>query len=180
MNTYLLIQKHPSLPLYLRLLITSLVLVFSQQNYAFNKEEIEVFDLQYTDRYFLKSQRELANQIASSRIGNPFRQTQYDVTTLQRIIDRKLIRKDETKKLQALGVILGDLLAKDLKLNWKVYKDKVGRSRALCVRYTKHCLFPVTMISRRIEGGAPVNVQAVYDKAKAMIKPHLGYGSIYE
>lgn len=142
-------------------------------NVTFANDDVKVTDLQYPDHSFLKSQRELANRISSFATGYSFKGTKFDLETLQRIVDKKVIPKTETKRLQALGVILGDVLKNELGLNWKVYEDSLGRSRALCVRNTNRCLFPVTMISRRYEVGATVNMESIYSKAKGIILPYI-------
>ena len=64
------------------------------------------------------------------------------------------------------------MLAADLDLEWVIYADKHGRSRALRLGETDNFLFPITMISRRVEAGAKVDVEAVYKKARASIEPY--------
>jgi hypothetical protein len=72
-----------------------------------------------------------------------------------------------------MGVVMGDLLSRELDMPWVIYEDELGRSRALRVGETDYLLFPVTMISRRYEADARVDVQAIYDRAVELMRPHL-------
>ncbi|WP_279246193.1 DUF3806 domain-containing protein [Candidatus Litorirhabdus singularis] len=111
--------------------------------------------------------------LARSRLGERFTGSKdRDLTILQMILDRGLVKPDQKRELQAMGIILGDLLARDLGMHWVVYSDHVGRSRALRMATTDHYLFPVTAISRRVEADAPVDVAAIYTKQSQLMAPH--------
>ena len=92
---------------------------------------------------------------------------------LQSLLDQRIVKSDQVLLLQAMGVVMGDLLSEELKMPWVIYEDKLGRSRALRLGVSDHYLFPITMISRRAEVGAPVDVRAIYDKAVAAMAPYL-------
>ncbi|MFT5034040.1 MAG: hypothetical protein ACI9OO_001976, partial [Bacteroidia bacterium] len=94
---------------------------------------------------------------------------QNDLEVLQALLDRKLVEADETSKLQGMGVVLGDILLKEKKLVWTIYTDRMGRSRALEIPGKREFVFPMTMISRRVEAGAEVNVLEVYKKAAKIV-----------
>ena len=96
--------------------------------------------------------------MAAQLTGQPDR----DLVTLQRILDRGLVSTDDSLQLQALGVVLGDLFAAKLNMDWVVYRDRAGRSRALRYRESETFLFPVTMISRRWEAGHERAVEDIY------------------
>jgi hypothetical protein len=73
---------------------------------------------------------------------------------ISEILQRNFVQPDETSKLMALGVLFGDALAQEIpSLSWKAVTDQFGRSPALVYGDTSVTLFPVTMISRRIERG---------------------------
>jgi NAD-dependent SIR2 family protein deacetylase len=74
------------------------------------------------------------------------------------IIGENWIEPHETVKLQCLGVVFGDALAQRLSLSWKIVIDSVGRDPALVVAGTSLRIFPLTMISKRIEKGEQVDV----------------------
>ncbi len=126
------------------------------------------------DREFMSQQRARIDNLARSRLGrqiNTGKDNNLDI--LQVLLDRKLARAEQTLELQAMGVIMGDALADALGMEWIIYQDKLGRSRALQIPGSEHYLFPVTMISRRVEAGAQVSVQAVYNKARSLMQPHI-------
>ncbi|MDO3385773.1 DUF3806 domain-containing protein [Gilvimarinus sp. SDUM040013] len=137
-------------------------------------------DLSWTDESFLNTQRKRITRIASEQIGVPIRGTSEDLATLQRIIDRELISQDDISMQQALGVVMGDaMLAAESQLRWKVYEDNRGNSRALCAASVNECLFPVTMLSRRMRVGLKPDVKKIYLDALYLIAedlPQLPYG----
>ncbi len=92
-----------------------------------------------------------------------------DLALLQALLDKQLVRPDQVPELQAMGLIIGDLLAAELGMHWVVYEDNIGRSRALRYRETDDVLFPMTMISRRRAAGNQTSVTAIYQKASGII-----------
>ena len=116
------------------------------------------------DRQFMADQRmrveQLANRLGRGLTGVADR----DLDTLQRILDERLVSAEDTLTLQATGVVFGDLLGDRLDLDWVVYRDNKGRSRALRYRQMNVYLFPVTMISRRQEGGSERRLKPLFDE----------------
>ena len=129
--------------------------------------------LEWNDKNHLKAQREWIDDLARQRLGQRLRTDRTDLDTIQRIIDRSIIAEDDLVRLQALGVALGDLFADEYGLEWRIYLDQKGRSRATCVPKTEQCLFPITMLSRRVAVGLKPNVTDIYNEAAALIKPYL-------
>ena len=115
------------------------------------------------DRQFMADQRmrveRLANRLGRGLTGVADR----DLDTLQRILDDRLVPAEDTLTLQAMGVVFGDLLGDHLDMDWVVYRDHKGRSRALRYRQMDVYLFPVTMISRRQEGGSARRLKPLFD-----------------
>jgi len=96
-----------------------------------------------------------------------------DLATLQALLDQNVVKSGETRELQSMGVVLGDLIAQQLDMDWVVYEDQYGRSRALQLGPSENFLFPITMISRRIDNGIPVNIIDIYNKAIAEMEPYI-------
>ena len=92
-----------------------------------------------------------------------------DLDLLQALLDKQLVRPDQVRELQAMGVIMGDLLAAELGMRWVLYEDNVGRSRALRYQKSDILLFPITMIARRREAGNKTSVVEIYQKASNII-----------
>lgn len=78
------------------------------------------------------------------------------------ILSEGWIEPHETVKLQSLGVVLGDALAQELSLTWRIVSDEYGRDPALILDGTTLRLFPLTMISKRIEKGEQVDVVEMF------------------
>ena len=130
------------------------------QNHNF---DVLIESLTAIDRQFMADQRmrveRLANRLGRGLTGVADR----DLDTLQRILDDRLVPAEDTLTLQAMGVVFGDLLGDHLDMDWVVYRDHKGRSRALRYRQMDVCLFPVTMISRRQEGGSERRLKPLFD-----------------
>ena len=134
------------------------------------QEELEISELSPLDNDYMTQQRNLLQELASRHLGRSFSgDRDRDLALLQTLLDKELVRADEVRELQAMGVILGDLLARELDMHWVVYEDNLGRSRALRYRQTDNYLFPVTMISRRREAGNTTSVRDIYHRAYATI-----------
>jgi hypothetical protein len=126
------------------------------------------------DKGHTQRQRQLIDDLARRHLGRQIRGDKYsDLALLQGLLDRGIIDQRDTAKLQAMGVVLGDLLAAELQLSWVIYEDDSGRNRALRYGQLNDVLFPITMISRRAEAGARVDVTAVFEKAVKRYKPLL-------
>jgi hypothetical protein len=149
----------------------SILLVLAAGSQAQQPPRIE--PLGALDRSFMQQQRSRIDDLARIKLGRQLRgEREHDLQLLQDLLDRRWVRADQKTELQAMGVVLGDLLAEDLGMRWVVYEDAVGRSRALRLEQTDNYLFPMTMISRRVEAGASVSVEVVYRKASEMIEPY--------
>ena len=118
----------------------------------------------------MTSQRALIDDLVSRNFGSAFNGSKdHDIALLQRTLDARLVTSTQTQELQAMGIILGDLLAEDLDMHWVTYQDRLGRSKALRYRETQEYLFPVTMISRRREVDNREPVADIYQKAYDII-----------
>lgn len=130
------------------------------------QDTARVSTLSYLDRQFMQQQRDALDELSARNFGRQFSgERDRDLELLQRLLDTGLVRDDQTRELQAMGVIMGDLLAAELALDWVVYEDRVGRSRALRYKDTDNYLFPITMIARRREAGNHTPVVDIYNKA---------------
>lgn len=137
-------------------------------------KEVTIEDPGWSDRNYLDKQVARIDEIARTQLGTQIRQNLDDLALLQRIIDQNLIPRQATQDLQAMGAVLGNVMIADIPaLEWKVYEDALGRSRALCVKGARECLFPITMLSRRIETGLKPDVKKVYEDAIALMGTHL-------
>ena len=158
------------------LLIASLALGSSSSFSQRTDFELKIEPLTNIDQQFMSEQRQRIEQLANRLGRNLSGEEDRDLDTLQRIIDDRLIATDDTLSLQAMGVVLGDLLADRLDMAWVVYRDRIGRSRALRYRETEVYLFPITMISRRQEAGNNRSVRSIYNEAVTTTLPRIPGG----
>ncbi|QEY14967.1 DUF3806 domain-containing protein [Cellvibrio sp. KY-GH-1] len=139
------------------------------------KKEIQIKELGWMDKNRMDQETTKINELTQTKLGTPLRRDLSDLSTLQRIVDKELVATDNFELQQAMGVVLGNVMLADFPntLEWKIYEDELGRSRALCARKTNDCLFPVTMLSRRMEVGTKPNVRKIYDDALLRMEKHL-------
>lgn len=134
--------------------------------------EARIGELTDLDRRYLAQQRSDLEDLARTELGAFFTgDPANDIPVMQRLLDEGIVTADDRRRLQAMGVVLGDLLAGELDMHWVIYEDQVGRSRALRYRESDNYLFPATMVSRRREAGDLTPVQEIYDKAVGIIRP---------
>ena len=130
------------------------------------------------DRQYMDGQRQLINELTLLRYGGRCCRDPLELDYLQRLLEDGHVTSDQTLELQAMGVLLGDLLATELDLRWIIYEDAQGRSRALQLGETDNFLFPITMISRRREADDLTPIADIYQRAVETIesaRPPLPY-----
>lgn len=159
----------PKLILVASVLIASQLLFMppthAQTGFSLEREAV-IRDLNWLNNNFLGQQRERYIELFTNQFGKRPSKSRGDLYFLQRLFDNKILRKQDTLELQALGVLLGDMLLKERgKLSWMVYEDDLGKSHALCAPKEKYCLFPITMLSRRYERNVIPDVSKVYESA---------------
>lgn len=136
--------------------------------------QVQIDNFSQADHNHMRQQVQSIETLVQMRMGTRLRGDLSDLSTLQTIIDRGLIEQGDMLRLQALGAVLGNVMEAEVEqLHWKIYEDEEGRSRALCIANTQHCLFPITMLSRRMTVGLKPNVQEIYDNAMELIAPYL-------
>ena len=155
-----------------RFCITTVIAAVATTASANNKPP-QVDPVGWLDRNHLENQIERIDTLSRRHLGTPVRGNKSDLALLQRIVNRGLVQKDERLLLQAMGAVMGNVLQQELAMSWMVYEDSKGKSRALCVQGTEHCLFPITMLSRRMEVGLLPNVQEIYDYCVELMTPYL-------
>lgn len=145
-------------------LLAALLLTPALQAQEWSTEPLSPIDQQY-----METQRERVNDLAMRHLNQKLARDKSDLKLLQELLDKGVVRSDDSETLQAMGLIMGDMLKQEHGLLWIIYIDKLGRSRALEVPGTREYLFPITMISRRAEVGSAVDVAALYAKASTII-----------
>ena len=117
------------------------------------------------DQTRIAEQRAVIDRATRARYGTPLRGGTEDLALLQRLLDDGVYGVNHTYELQSLGVVLGQVLADEVsaKLSWVTVTDEWGVDPALRYGTTTLLVFPLTMISKRLEEYRLVNVQELYD-----------------
>jgi hypothetical protein len=141
------------------------------ENYHFdNQPETKaptVKDLNLGQKFILDSNRQNIKDLMTRRLGIvTIKQDLGDLKKIQEVVDRKIIKNGDVAQWQALGVVFGDVLAAELDLNWVSYQDDLGSSKALRWKKTENYVFPVTMLSKRVQYKEKVDVFALFEQIK--------------
>ena len=134
------------------------------------KPKQEFFALEREDLVHLEKQRAFVHELARRLDLSPsFSGNVGDLQILQKIVDASALSASQTWELQSLGIVLGDVFASQHGLRWVMVEDEYGRDPALRFQNTSNLVFPLTMISKRIEDGKEVDLQAIYEGVSAYI-----------
>ena len=106
----------------------------------------------------------LGSQISEEIAGHKMDGSMDDLDRLQTIVDSAQIPVGNTQQLQSLGIVFGKVFVSETAgYDWWVIEDEYGKDA--CVRYkdTSLLIFPQTMLSKRIEDGAEIDVVALFN-----------------
>jgi hypothetical protein len=139
------------------LLSLAILGVFGQANPT--APEPKFTKLTRDDSARLEQERAVVAAIAKQRYGTmAITGTKSDLPVLQRLIDEKVFAKSQTYDLQCLGVTFGDVLTSELPLRWVMITDEYGTDPTLRFKKTTLQINALTMISKRVERDAHVDV----------------------
>lgn len=137
---------------------------------ALQAQEWRTEALSPLDQRYMETQVARIDELAMRHLNQKLAHDKSDLKLLQELLDKGAVRNNDSETLQAMGVVMGEILKQEHGLQWGVYIDRIGRSRALEVPGTREFLFPITMISRRVEVGGTVDVAALYAKASTIVE----------
>ncbi len=154
---------------------TTITTLSSEQveNYQFQTKpsDVEVTDLSVGQRAIMSAKRRAAKDLMARRLGVlRIRGTREDLPLLQQVVDRKILRKTQIEEWQGVGILFGDILAKEFSLKWVSYEDERGANKALRYRNTDNYFFPVTLFSKRVKFDEEIDMYEVYAKLEEQIK----------
>ena len=102
--------------------------------------------------------------------GTSLRHSKDDLPLLQRMIDDRVLRRDQTYELQSMGIVLGNVFVNEMPLQWVTVDDEHGRDPALQYPNTTVIVFPLTMISKRVEDGRSVHVAQIFEAVRKQVE----------
>ena len=77
---------------------------------------------------------------------------------LRTLLAQKVFKPTQTYELQCMGIVLGDAFVQDLGMEWVTVQDEYGTDPAVRLPGTSVIIYPLTMISKRVERGEQVDV----------------------
>jgi hypothetical protein len=99
-----------------------------------------------------------------------YRTTAGKLGLLRALLEAHVFPPGRTWELQSMGVVLGDAFVQELGLRWVMVQDEYGRDPALAVPGQTVLLYPLTMISKRVEQGETVDVFDLFNWTAAQIE----------
>src|SRR5262245_14762909 len=84
---------------------------------------------------------------------------------LRAILEAKIFDASQWYELQSMGIILGDAFVQEMGWIWRMVEDEYGRDPCVKVPGSSMVLFPLTMISKRVERGETVDVFLLFNMA---------------
>ena len=90
--------------------------------------------------------------------------TASDLPVLQRLLDDNVFQSNQTWELQSLGLAFGSVLSTSTGLDWVTVEDEYGRDPALAYPGTSLIVYPLTMVSKRVEAGEAVDLRHLHER----------------
>jgi Domain of unknown function (DUF3806) len=90
--------------------------------------------------------------------------------TIRAILQGNIFKREQTYELQCLGIVLGDAFVQELGMEWIMVEDEHGSDPGVRMPKTSIIIFPMTMISKRIEAGEQVDVFDLFNKVTTQVE----------
>ena len=150
------------------------------ENYQFEDQpervEMIVEELSLGQRFLMSRQRGDVEDLISRHLGiMALRGTSADLPVLQQLVEKKVLKDDDVDAWQAIGLVLGDLMVDEFELHWVSVEDEYGVSKALQWQDTMNFVFPITLLSKRIQFGQKIDIPEIYEKLRADIESFKAY-----
>jgi hypothetical protein len=136
-----------------------------------NQPEQKITALDEADQKRLRDQRAVVEHYLGNDDSNEkYKTAAGKLGTIRAILQGDVFKRDQKYELQCLGIVLGDVFVQDLGMEWIMVEDEYGRDPAVRIPNTTVILFPMTMISKRIERGEKVEVFELYNGSAAQVE----------
>ena len=127
-------------------------------------EEQKISSLTAADEQRLDAQRAVIEKYVSpAYLKAKYATPAGKLGALRAIISANIFKADATYELQSVGIVFGDVFVEEMGFHWVIVEDEYGRDSAIRYKKTSILLFPLTMISKRIEKGENVDVIDLYN-----------------
>lgn len=82
-----------------------------------------------------------------------------DLSRLQAVIDSDQVPIENTQELQSLGIVFAKVFVNETpNYDWWIVEDEYGKDACLRFKETSLLIFPLTILSKRIEDGEKFDV----------------------
>jgi hypothetical protein len=123
------------------------------------------------DQQRLRDQRAIVEKyLADDSLRANYQTAAGKLGTIRAVLDGNVFKPNQTYELQCLGIVLGDAFALQLGMEWVMVEDAQGRDPAVRLPGTSIILFPLTMISKRVERGDKVDVFELFNGIAAEVE----------
>jgi hypothetical protein len=100
----------------------------------------------------LRDQRAVVEKFLTDEFSRQkYRTAAGKLGTIRTILQAHAFKPNQTCELQCLGIVLGDAFVQELKMEWVMVEDDGGRDPSVQPAGTTIILYPLTMISKRVE-----------------------------
>jgi hypothetical protein len=82
---------------------------------------------------------------------------------LRALLTQNVFKPTQTYELQCMGVVLGDVFVQELGMEWVTVADEHGTTPAVRMPSSSIIIYPLTMISKRVERGEKVDVFEIFN-----------------
>ena len=139
--------------------------------------EQKIVDINSHDHARLKEQRAVVEKYLSKEdLETKYQTPAGKLGTLRALLEAKVFSKSQTYELQSMGIVLGDTFVQEMGFHWVIVEDEYGRDPAIKYKETSIILYPLTMISKRIENGETVDVFELFNGAAAKVEELIEQG----
>jgi Domain of unknown function (DUF3806) len=141
------------------------------ENHMRSQPDQKITSLTVADQQRLQDQRAVVeNFLADDDSRQKYKTAAGKLGTIRAILQGNAFKPNQTYELQCLGIVLGDAFVQELKMEWVMVEDDHGRDPAVRLPGTSIILFPLTMISKRVERGEKVDVFDLFSRAAEEVK----------
>ncbi len=141
-------------------------------------DDINLSPLSTIDNNYFIKQRQTLDSLGREHFGTRLRGNRSDLELLQRLLDKGHISRFDKDLHNAFGIALGDIYVAEKGWHWQEYRDKAGRSRAVCIPQTQHCVFPLSMLNRRLRVTTDLKMVDIYQRGLdflSQVEPKVPY-----
>ena len=133
--------------------------------------EQKITSLIEADQHLLREQRAVVEKyLANEDSAQKYKTAAGKLGTLRALLQAGVFKREQVYENQCLGVVFGDAFVQEMGMEWIVVEDEHGRDLAIRMPNTTIILYPVTMISKRIERGEDLDVFQLFNDIAAHVE----------